>query len=91
MAVRSHQYLYLWCEYVDPGDHFKPEIHQLYDIINDPEQTKNIYSPDHPALPELQFAIAERLAEIPEVSTERITAAFGENGRHAAQNIRKTG
>ena len=80
MAVRNHDHMYMWNEYKDPGDFFHPEQHELYDLKEDPEQQNNIYRPDHPALELLQTIIAERLAEIPEISNQRIIDAFASVG-----------
>ena len=80
MAARNHDHMYMWNEYKDPGDFFHPEQHELYDLKEDPEQQNNIYRPDHPALELLQTIIAERLAEIPEISNQRIIDAFASVG-----------
>ena len=40
----------------------------------------NIYQPDHPVIETLQRLIAERLAEIPEISNQRIIDAFSSVG-----------
>ncbi len=80
MAARNHDYMYMWNEYEDPGDFFHPEQHELYDLKEDPEQQNNIYRPDYPALEQLQTIIAERLAEIPEISNQRIIDAFASVG-----------
>ncbi|HIJ44076.1 MAG TPA: hypothetical protein HPP75_08895, partial [Rhodospirillaceae bacterium] len=49
----------------------------LYDVLTDPDEQDNIYRPDHPEVPRLESLIAARLAEIPEISPERIARAFG--------------
>ena len=41
------------------------------------EEQHNIYRPDHPLVPGFNRLIARRMAEIPEISKDRIAAAFG--------------
>ena len=88
LGIRSKTHKYIWKEYRDPSDKVSPEGHQLYDLISDPEEQKNLYRPDHPLAVGFDKLIAERLAEIPEVSAERISAAFGKMGEEAVQRIR---
>ena len=76
-AVRDDAFHFMWKERRDPTDHLSPDSHQLFDIENDPNQQHNIYDPKHPAVIKGQRLIAERMTEIPEVSDERIKAAFG--------------
>jgi arylsulfatase A-like enzyme len=87
-GVRSHSHKLMWKEARDPQDRFSPEGPQLYDLAADPGETRNIYAPGHPALPPLEAAIARRMAQIPELPTARIVAAFGEAGRRAVAEIR---
>ena len=87
-AVRSLNFLYLWKEYRDPSDKFSPEGLELYDHLTDPSQQNNIYQDDHPELPRFNRLIAERMADIPEISNQRIIDAFGEIGSAAVQKKR---
>ena len=86
--MRNHRYKFLWKEWRDPRDKLTPDEPELYDLKSDPEEKNNIFRPDHPALPPLRRAAAERLAEIPEISSERIVNAFGEDGRSAIAAFR---
>jgi arylsulfatase A-like enzyme len=90
MAARNHEYMYMWNEYPDPGDFFHPEQHELYDLNKDPEQQNNIYRPDHPVIESLQRMIAERLAEIPEISNQRIIDAFSSVGASVVSKHRNS-
>ncbi len=76
-GVRTRDHHYLWKEYRDPGDAFSPEGHELYDVGADPGESNNIYRPDHPLVPGFNAVIARRLAELPEITDERIIALFG--------------
>ena len=91
IAVRTLKYKYLWKEFLDPTDRFSPAGLELFDIEADPMEKANIYRPDHPALPELNRAVAERLAEIPEISAARIEKALGAIGRAAVAKMRTSG
>jgi arylsulfatase A-like enzyme len=77
-AVRTPDWKYMWNEYRDPMDRFSPEGPQLYDIVADPMEKRNLFQPDHPAVFEFNRIIARRMAEIPEIGKERIATAFGE-------------
>lgn len=88
VAVRTRQYKYLWKEYRDPSDRFSLEGPELYDHRADPGERNNLYRADHPALPALNRAVAVRLAEIQEISPERIVAAFGADGKDAVRLVR---
>jgi hypothetical protein len=87
-AARSHTHKLIWSEGVDPADGFSPDGPQLFDLTADPGEQRNIHSLDHPALPQLEAAIARRMAEIPEIAAERIVAGFGDAGRQAIADIR---
>jgi arylsulfatase A-like enzyme len=87
-AARSHTHKLIWSEALDPADGFSPDGPQLFDLTTDPGEQQNIYALDHPALSELEAAIARRMAEIPEISEERIVAGFGDTGRQAIADIR---
>lgn len=87
-AACNLRYKLIWSEALDPADNFSPDGPQLFDLTDDPGELNNIYIPDHPALPGLEAAIARRMAEIPEVSVERILAGFGETGRQAIADVR---
>jgi arylsulfatase A-like enzyme len=87
-AARGQRYKLIWSEARDPADKFSPDGPQLYDLTVDPGEHDNIYAPDHPALSGLEAAIATRMAEIPELSADRIVAAFGETARRAVAAVR---
>jgi arylsulfatase A-like enzyme len=88
LAVRTRDHHYLWKEYRDPADKFSPPDHQLYHTTADPGEEDNLYRPDHPLVPDFNAIIVRRLAEIPEVSDDRIAGLFGakkqERGRDHA-------
>jgi len=88
LGVRSKTHKYIWKEYRDPSDKISPDGHQLYDLIEDPEEMNNLYRPDHPVAMGFDEVIAERLAEIPEVSPQRIEKSFGQMGKDTVQRIR---
>ena len=88
MSVRTHDLNFMWKEYRDPEDSFSPDGLELYDYRKDPSEQENLYRQDHPALPEMNRLIAERLAEIPEISAERIVNSFGAVGEDAVRQIR---
>ena len=77
-AVRTKRWKYLWKEYRDATDNFSPEGLELYDIVDDPMEQRNLYRADHPEVPGFNRIIAGRMAEIPEIGRERIAAAFGD-------------
>jgi arylsulfatase A-like enzyme len=87
-AARSHTHKLIWSEARDPADTFSPDGPQLFDLTVDPGEHRNIYATDHPALAPLETAIARRMAEIPELSADRVVAAFGETGERAIAEIR---
>jgi arylsulfatase A-like enzyme len=87
-AARSHTHKLIWSEARDPADNFSPDGPQLFDLTADLGEQRNIYAPGHSVLPPLEAAIARRMAEIPEISEERIVAGFGEIGRQAVADIR---
>lgn len=82
-AVRSDKFHYLWREYLDPDDKFSPPEHQLYDVVEDPKQQNNLYHQNHPTVAGFNAIIAERLVEMPEITNERIIAAFDNIGKDA--------
>lgn len=88
ITIRTKKYKYLWKEYRDQTDRFSPEGLELFNIEHDPMEMNNIYGPEHPALPSLNRAVAERLAEIPEISSDRIERALGSAGIAAVAKIR---
>jgi len=88
-AVRTADYHYIWREYIDPTDKVSPTPIQLFDLRRDPELQDNIYHADHPEVAVFNTRIAERMAEIPEVSSERIIAAFASTGEAAVARGRK--
>ena len=88
LGVRSDRYKLLWKERRDPGDRFSAEGSELYDYRNDPAERTNLYRPDHPALPQLIQAAAERFAGIKEISDERVVNAFGAAGIDAVRRVR---
>lgn len=85
IGVRTRTHKYFWKEFKDPNDWQSQDGDELYDVIADPDEQNNLYRPDHPLLPELQQFVARRLAELPEVSRDRIVAAFGESVAAAAE------
>jgi arylsulfatase A-like enzyme len=89
-AARSHTHKLIWSEARDPADTFSPDGPQLFDLTVDPGEHRNIYATDHPALAPLETAIARRMAEIPELSADRVVAAFGETGERAIAEIRSS-
>ena len=89
IAVRTQRFKYLWKEYRDPTDAFSDEGPELFDHRDDPLEQNNLYRRNHPELPALERAVAARLAEIPEISPERIVAAFGDIGREALDGFRR--
>ena len=91
MGVRSRSHKYLWKEYRDHRDRFSRDGHELYDLDADPEESINIFKPDHPVVLQFNPIIAERLAEIPEMPAERIVAAFGKVGEDALRRYRRAG
>ncbi|HIJ45725.1 MAG TPA: hypothetical protein HPP50_06180, partial [Rhodospirillaceae bacterium] len=77
MGVRTRNRKFFWKEGRDSRDTFSQDGPELYDVLTDPDEQDNIYRPDHPEVPRLESLIAARLAEIPEISPERIARAFG--------------
>ena len=77
-GVRTRTHKYFWKEFRDPKDWQSRDGDELYELANDPDEQNNLYRPDHPLLPEMQLHIARRLAELPEITHERIVRAFGE-------------
>lgn len=77
-GVRSRTHKYFWKEFRDPNDWQSRDGDELYELADDRDEQNNLYRADHPILPEMQLHIARRLAELPEVSHERIVRAFGE-------------
>jgi arylsulfatase A-like enzyme len=70
-GVRSDTHKYLWKEYRDPRDVLTPETPELYDLSQDPEEKRNLYSPNHPVVKECNQIIADRMQDISEISPER--------------------
>ena len=75
-AVRDDTFHFLWKERRDPTDRLSPDHHQLFNVASDPNQQYNIYDAAHPAVIKGMKLIAARMAEIPEVSEERVKAAL---------------
>lgn len=88
MSVRTHNRKYMWRERRDPRDNYTLDDIALFDLDADPQEENNIYSEDHPEVPHFNRLIAERLAEIPEFSNDRIVACFGKIGEQAIASIR---
>jgi len=81
MGVRTKQHKYLWCEGLDPHHKRSTPKSLLYDLSIDPLEQNNIYRADHPLVAEFNQFIANRLNEIPEISSSRIDALLsGEAG-----------
>ena len=70
-AVRSRHHKYIWKESRDPDDAFSPDGHELYDVVNDPLEQRNLYRPDDPLIPGFNRLIAARMSEIPEIAPDR--------------------
>jgi len=85
IGVRTATHKYFWKEYRDPVDIYSDGGNELYDLVNDPKEKVNLYTPDHPIVLACEALIAERLAELPEVSDERIIQCLGANGEAAVQ------
>lgn len=77
-GVRTRTHKYFWKEFRDPKDWQSRDGDELYELADDRDEQNNLYRADHPMLPEMQLHVARRLAELPEVSHERIVRAFGE-------------
>lgn len=88
IAVRTDRYKYLWKEYRDVTDKYSSTDPELYEYRNDPDEQNDLYDPDHPALDNLNAIVADRLAEIPEISDARILKAFGGIGETAIRKAR---
>ena len=88
MGVRTQRHKYIWKEYQDPTHKAGSPEPELYDLEADPDEHNNLYREDHPLVGPFNALIAERLAQIPEVTPERIAAAFGPK---IAEDIRQAG
>lgn len=88
MAVRTRTHKFFWKEHKDAADSFSHDGPELYDLVADPMENHNIYRSDHKVVEELSGKIARRLAEIPEISTQRIIDAFGPIGAAAVREKR---
>lgn len=80
IGVRTKTHKFFWKEYKDPTDKFSLDGHELYDLTSDPEETNNIYYEQHPAVLECLPIIASRMADIPEISNDRLVSNFNELG-----------
>jgi|GEM_PF-713172 len=90
LTIRTKRYKYLWREFRDPFHLHGTDGNELFDLTIDPREARNIYRPDHPAVIELNGILATRLAEISEISNERIINAFGDVGHSAITQIRES-
>ena len=88
MAVRTRRHNYLWKEYQDPTHTYGGPDPELYDLEADPSETNNLYRPDHPLVLQFNAIIAERMAEIPEITDQRIVDCFGAIGSEAIKRVR---
>jgi len=88
MGVRTKTHKYLWKEYVDPHHRAGSPGPELYDLGTDPGERHNIWRPGHPLAAGFDLLIAERLAQIPEISSARIAAAFGAAGEGTVRRVR---
>lgn len=79
-GVRTERHKYIWKEYRDGTDKFGPEENELYDLVNDPDEKINAYRADRPEVAVFDRIIARRMAEIPEISADRIVRNFGALG-----------
>ena len=84
MAVRTRSHKYIWHEYVDVHHENGVPGPLLFDLGTDPAEQNTIYRPDHPLVARFNGIIAQRWSEIPQISPERITAAFGTAWRKAS-------
>lgn len=82
VAVRTYKYKYIWKEYRDKRDKVGPDGPELYDLESDPKELVNLYQPDHPEVADFNRMIANRLAEIDDVTDDRIDKAFGPGWRN---------
>jgi len=89
IAVRTDRYKYLWKEYRDVTDNISSVEPELYEHRSDPLEKNDLYYADHPALPTLNKIVAERLAEISEISDARIIQSFNEIGVAAIREVRE--
>ncbi len=78
IGVRNKTHNYFWKEYRDPGDKYSQPGNELYDLRNDPAESENLFRPGHPVVEGFNKVIAKRLAELPEISDERLVSAFGD-------------
>ena len=76
MAARDRRFNFLWKEDRDPSDKYSADGPELYDTVADPDETRNIYAPDHPSVAPFEAAIACRLNEIPEFAPRRFDGKF---------------
>lgn len=87
MAVRTKEWKYLWKEYIDPTDHYSPARCELYDIISDPLEQENLYTPGHHIVEAFNPLILKRLSEVPEVSSKRLSSIAAQMGGDCANRI----
>jgi arylsulfatase A-like enzyme len=86
MAVRDHKYKFIWREYVDLVHKYGSAEPMLFDIEVDPLEQNNIYQPDHPQVSTFKQLLAARLAEVPEISDQRLINCFGDDARTVLKN-----
>ncbi len=75
-AIRNQEYYFIWRETIDPADRHAKDPRELYDLSSDPDEKINIYDKSHPAVAGFEKMIARRMAEIPEISEERLGGLF---------------
>ena len=85
LAVRTDRHKFIWKEYRDPKDWQSADGHELYDLAADPDEKTNLYRDDHPLVGDFKAIIAERLAELPEVSDDRIARGMAPAGAAESQ------
>lgn len=84
-GIRSDRYKYIFREWRDLIDENRSDGNELYDLLNDPGETRNIYSADHAAVATFNALIAKRMLQLPEIEDARIARAFGQETLDAAR------
>ncbi len=80
MAVRSKTHKYIWREWIDEEDKNTNEEIELYDLIYDKNELKNIAKENKDIVLKLHNVIAQRLAEIPEYCASRNIELLARSG-----------
>ncbi|MBW2333496.1 MAG: sulfatase-like hydrolase/transferase [Deltaproteobacteria bacterium] len=80
MGIRTKRYKYIWREWIDPLDKVSKDRVELYDLEIDKDEKTNIYSSDSPMVEYFNMIIANRLKEIPEISSNRAMTSLNDLG-----------